>query len=118
MRGIMKWLKILALLPISALACDLDISLDEKIYKVCRIDDHVYSQDCKLVSNCFQLPKKMKYSLNQNPLFSICYQSGGTPYYTNIKTLDLKTRVCLNGKGDIVGLGSLMLEYRKSLKNL
>lgn len=114
----MKWLKVLPLLPISTFACDLGITLDESAYKVCLKDDRVYSRNCEIVANCFELPKKMKFNSSQNPLFSLCYQSGGTPFYTDIKALKLRTRVCLSDRGDIVGLSSLMLEYKKSLKNL
>lgn len=76
-------------------------------------NDKLYSKSCKQIQNCFTTPEKLKLYQNQNPLFSLCFQSKGTPHFVQINSEKSKRQVCLKDK-HIVDLNSLMLLYKRN----
>lgn len=110
----MKWLAILLTLSLNALACEEKIQVNGKTVQVCKEGERYFSKGCGKPLDCIPLNKRLKHYPNQNPSFSLCYQSGkGIPYFAK----DLKTNetitVCQNEQGQIVDLESLMLSYKK-----
>lgn len=104
----MKWLVVLLILPTSSFACKLDLKIGDKAYKVCNKADRIFTKDCESVAHCFKKIKKLKFSSNQSPLFSLCYQSGATPRFAKIQGQKNKVEVCIKDGSKIVDLNSLM----------
>ncbi len=76
----------------------------------------IYSQDCKNLEKCFKLPTKMRFYPNQNPLFSLCYQSEGTPRFAIVKSSKEKVQVCTK-EAKVVELDKMMSFYNLKTAN-
>lgn len=112
----MKWFMKLIIL-ISLFSKAYGVTLTQSNGKAIEVDvdgKRVYSKDCSKIYNCFKFPKKLKFYPNQSPLFSLCYQSGGTPEFVNLEGEEHKIEFCFkDNKG--VDLETLMKAY-KALK--
>lgn len=115
----MKWLISLIILTGSAYASTSqgDVLLyAEKTLNVLRNGRVIYTPGCEIAGSCFSIPNELKTSPNQNPLFSLCYQSGGTPYFAKLKSDGEKVPVCLKKEMKALDLESLMREYKAQRK--
>ncbi|WP_040314275.1 hypothetical protein [Bacteriovorax sp. BAL6_X] len=72
--------------------------------------ERMTSKECLNISDCFTFPNSLKFYSNQNPLFSLCYQSKGTPRFGHINKV--KITGCINSNNKVVDLNSLMKAYK------
>ncbi len=111
----MKWLKLSLILTLSvsgAFGGSLTLE-DGKSITIEVEGNKIDTKECKEPSDCFLFPKKLKFYSYQSPLFSLCYQSGGTPKFVNLEGKKHKIEFCFKGnKG--VDLETLMKAYKAS----
>lgn len=112
----MKWLGILLILTTTnSLFADADtdvLSYEGGDLQV-RFDGRkVYTERCERPASCFKLPLKLSLKPNQSPLFSVCLQSGGTPYFAKMKKKNEKLEFCVNSEKQGVELNMLMEAYK------
>lgn len=98
----------------TTLAINSDTLLIEngKSYPVQVDGNNLYSKDCKIINKCFSFPEKLKFSSNQNILFSLCYQSEGRPKFASLKSNKKKVQVCVKDKY-VVELDEMMGQFKK-----
>ncbi len=109
----MKWLKELLILTLSISgAFGGSLALDNGKSITIEVEGNkIYTKECKEPSNCFDFPKELKFYSYQSPLFSLCYQSGGTPQFVKLEGREHKIEFCFkDNKG--VDLETLMKGYK------
>tara|TARA_Y100000780_G_scaffold226709_1_gene241261 strand:+ start:86880 stop:87218 length:339 start_codon:yes stop_codon:yes gene_type:complete len=109
----MKWLKTFFILTLSAYkAFGGNLTLPDAKRVTIKVEGNkIFTKECKAPSNCFDFPKELKFYSYQSPLFSLCYQSGGTPKFVKIDGKKHKIEFCFkNNKG--VDLETLMKAYK------
>ncbi|GEM_PF-6635458 len=95
-----------------AISPDLLLIENEKSISVLVDGNNVYTKECKDIKKCFSFPKKLKFSSNQNILFSLCYQSEGNPKFATLKSSEKKVQVCVKDKS-VVELDEMMGQFKK-----
>jgi len=90
--------------------------IDKKEFSVIVKGRNIYSSNCKDITKCFELPIKLRTYPNQNPLFSLCYQSEGTPRFAIIKSSKKKVQVCTK-ESKVVELDQMMSFYNMKNSN-
>ncbi len=113
----MRWPIVSLILIAETLACDNLLDIKGRQFKVCIQNQKVYSPQCKNPKRCFDFPQEnFIYTPNQSPLFSLCYQSGGKPYFARLKEEKDKIEICLNQQDQVIDLNTLMSEYQKIIE--
>jgi len=112
----LTWLIAIPILISNSFACEnKKLNIDSVDYKVCIDGFKLYSVGCQNPKECFDLPtKSLEYSPKQSPLFSLCYQSNGSPFFALVEGEKMKREVCLSKNKRIIDLDSLMSAFNKS----
>jgi hypothetical protein len=112
----LKWYLVLVILNSNLYGnSNHQLIIDGKVIVVKSVNDAYFTNKCLDITKCFILPGQLKFSPKQNILFSLCYQSNGSPKFAQFKISKEKITVCIGSKG-LIDLDTMMYKYKK-IKN-
>ena len=87
----------------------------KKTFIVLKIGNTLISETCKDITRCFDIPHELIFFSNQNPAFSLCFQSNGKPHFAIVNSDKRKVTLC-ERENKIVDLETLMKKYKYNKK--